>query len=367
MIYRNPDEYVVVEEQVWIPLEITLSDEGFYRACRYGAREWNAAEANGTAALYRMSDSWKIYQPISVPGATAYFNIPESDAILLAFQNGAEEWKRGELRNDPLRQNIQFVALEEEEEEEILVIKGNPLSRKSFTDIVAIGNSVAALSPSVVREEERKDEELADGTGAGAGGPGDGDSGKGGADDEEELLENIIPLDYAIATATLQTDVQIKQSSEAGLSESELVGEAVAAATDADADADAYSFDDLSFFDEYIERATQAAEEEKSEVTDLLAAGDDFKFETTDDLLADLEAAAEERDSDQSRHTDQIRNPDQSRHTDQSSNSDQSRHPELDSGSRTKTIIIISSVTIAAVLAAGIIIKGKKRREEESK
>lgn len=389
MIYRNTSEYVVMEDQVWIPLEITLSDEGFYRACRYGAREWNAADANGTAALYRMRDSWKIYQPISVPGASAYFNIPESDAILLAFQNGAEEWKRGELRNDPLRQNIQFVALEEEEEEEVIVIKGNPLSRKSFNDIVSIGNSVAALGPSAVREEEEKDEKPAS---AGDDGNSDGnDSGEREGDenvfvenvfgendftafDDNALLEDLFPLDYAIATATLQTDVQVKQSeSVALLPVSDTETPAVEASENTGSSEEEFK-DDLSFLEEYLEQTSKAqaasvsAADEKFETTeDFLSdlkkragegdskisdseknqeiekADDNFNFETTDDFLTDLKKAAEDR------------------------HSDQSRHPELDSGSRTKSIIIISSVTIAAVLAAGIIIKGKKRREEESK
>ena len=65
----------------------------------------------------------------------------------------------------------------------------------------------------------------------------------------------------------------------------------------------------------------------------------DYKFETTDDFLTDLEAAEAK-----------------------------GRHPELDSGSKstgTRNILIITSVTLAAALAAGIIIYGKKKREGE--
>ncbi len=400
LIYRNHAEFIVVDDQVWVPLEITLSDEGFFRACRYGAREWNAADAQGTAALYRMKDSWEIYQPISVPGATAYFNIPDSNAILLAFQKGAEEWKAGELKTDPTRAQIQFVALnDEDEEEEQFVLKGNPLSRKSLSDIVNIGNAVAALSPNQVREEKSDDEF------EGAGNDGDGDG------DDDELLENIIPLDYALATATLQTDVNVKPGTTETLifedEESEVAEPAVpktakfefdsetpvadtkvtvvdaestvvepvettaVAETPAPAEAEEDTYDDLSFLEDYYERATQqgtivetekpavAATEntvvdaestvvepvETTAVTETAAtvASDDYTFETTDDFLADLEAAAEAR------------------------HSNEARHPELVSGSKTKTIIIISSVTIAAVLAAGIIIFGKKKREEESK
>ena len=203
-IFKNRSEYIVDDGKVWMPLEITLSDEGFYRACRYGAREWNAADAKGAAALYKMHDSWKIYQPISVPGASAFFNIPESEIITVAFQRGLDEWKRGELRNTPLNQQYQFVILNEDDEEETqVVIKGNPLSEKSLNDILALGNKAVALVPPGVREETSEKDP-------------DGKAGDGDDDDDfdfdfdDELIENLIPLDFAIAT--LQTDVPVKQS-----------------------------------------------------------------------------------------------------------------------------------------------------------
>ena len=343
LLYRNSSEYIVVDDQVWIPLEITLSDEGFYRACRYGAREWNNAEAQGAAALYKMHDSWEIYQPISVPGATAYFNIPESENILLAFQTGADEWKRGLLKNDPLRPVVQFVALEEENEEEELVIKGNPLSEKSLNDILTLGNSVAALSPSVLHEEEEKDERLAEG----GDGDGDGDGDGNGDSSYDEfganaLIEDLFPLDFAIATATLQTDVSVK-SSEENIGLEEITEETEAAMSDEVEEEELPAVtlpDEITKLPDFIiphaEEVAEAEEEAPAPVEqeEEVAVDNekDFEFENTDDFLKELEAASEKS-----------------------------------AKGKTKTIVIISTVTIAAALAAGLIIFGKKKREEESK
>ena len=339
LLYRNSSEYIVVDDQVWIPLEITLSDEGFYRACRYGAREWNNAEAQGAAALYKMHDSWEIYQPISVPGATAYFNIPESENILLAFQTGADEWKRGLLRNDPLRPVVQFVALEEENEEEELVIKGNPLSEKSLNDILTLGNTVAALSPSVLHEEEEKDERLAEG------GDGDGDGDGDGSYDEfgaNALIEDLFPLDFAIATATLQTDVSVKTSEEnIGLEEITEETEAAMSEEEEEEELPAVTLpDEITKLPDFIiphtEEVAEAEEEAPAPVEQeeevAVDNENEFEFENTDDFLKELEAASEKS-----------------------------------AKGKTKTIVIISTVTIAAALAAGLIIFGKKKREEESK
>ena len=173
--FRNTSEFIIIDDEVWVPLEITLSDEGFYKACRYGAKEWNSANVTGDAALYRMSDSWKIYQPISVPGASAYFNMPESDDIALAFNTAIDQWSKGELKPIVSDQSVKFVMLQQKEEpdEEEVVITETPVTPESLNDILKIGNAVAALSPSAMREEELDDER-------------DSTSGSGDGDDEDE-------------------------------------------------------------------------------------------------------------------------------------------------------------------------------------
>ena len=430
-VFRNTSEFIFVDDEVWVPLEITLSDEGFYRACRYGAREWNTANANGTAALYKMSDSWKLYQPISVPGATAYFNMPDSKAIALAFANGMDQWSRGELKTLAVDSSVKFVMLDEKDEtsEPELVLKGNPLSSNSLKDIVALANKSPVLPTAAIREEELEDDD---------------------ENDEDELLEDVLPLDFAIAT--LQTDstvverpsnseVEIEEdafatSSEYDIFEPKTVENESESAVVELSQSDSIETTEeenpfaslesmaLAFLEEnpetqvyvtpkqvakketpvvekssespvvewsrsdriettattespVIESTTESPVIEKSteEPVVELSQSDrietdydgesvknqaervglglttetentsDYKFETTDDFLTDLEAAEADTAAEA-----------------------KGRHPELDSGSKstgTRNILIITSVTLAAALAAGIIIYGKKKREGE--
>jgi hypothetical protein len=81
----------------WMPVEITIPAEGFTQAVRVGAREWQGAavslEANqsGTTEpgmLYPMRDSWKLYPPVSVPGAGERLpSLPAEDALIKAIDN----------------------------------------------------------------------------------------------------------------------------------------------------------------------------------------------------------------------------------------------------------------------------------------
>lgn len=90
--FASLDELIIDGDEVWIPLEITLTDEGFNKAWRVGAREWNQANANGTAAIYKMKDSWRIYNPVSVPGAQAQFSLPDEQLVGKLFSHSVDDF-----------------------------------------------------------------------------------------------------------------------------------------------------------------------------------------------------------------------------------------------------------------------------------
>ncbi len=90
--FINLDEFIVDGDNVWVPLEITLTDEGFNKAWHKGAWEWNVANRKGSAMLYKMEDSWKIYRPVNVPGATARFTLPEEQYVAKLFSHSVDQF-----------------------------------------------------------------------------------------------------------------------------------------------------------------------------------------------------------------------------------------------------------------------------------
>ena len=83
------------EGRRWMPVEITVPGEGFAQAWRIGAREWRNAEA-GRKAVYPMGDSWKLYPPVSVPGAGDRLPLlpPETEIVTRynAVMNRLKDW-----------------------------------------------------------------------------------------------------------------------------------------------------------------------------------------------------------------------------------------------------------------------------------
>ena len=90
--FDSLDNLIVNENKVWVPLEITLSDEGFNKAWHKGAWEWNTANRTGDAMIYPMEASWKVYKPVSVPGAAAKFTLPGDEEVAEGFSYIVDEF-----------------------------------------------------------------------------------------------------------------------------------------------------------------------------------------------------------------------------------------------------------------------------------
>jgi hypothetical protein len=76
--------YIEAEGKIWVPFEVTLSQDTFGLAWTYGAREWK--KAGDQAALIPLKEAWSSYLPISVPGADSPIEIPSRDQIIKIFK-----------------------------------------------------------------------------------------------------------------------------------------------------------------------------------------------------------------------------------------------------------------------------------------
>ncbi|MCL2758958.1 MAG: hypothetical protein FWD22_01965 [Treponema sp.] len=69
----------------WLPVEITVPEEGFTRAWRIGARQWR--NSGNDAALYSIRDSWQVYPSVTVPASGDQLPImPSRDEIIRAME-----------------------------------------------------------------------------------------------------------------------------------------------------------------------------------------------------------------------------------------------------------------------------------------
>jgi outer membrane protein OmpA-like peptidoglycan-associated protein len=86
-------DIIELDGKRWLPLEITVPDQGFVSAWRIGAREWRTGGPE--ASLYPIREAWKLYPAVTVPASGNRLpEMPDQAAIIRAMEvelQGKEE------------------------------------------------------------------------------------------------------------------------------------------------------------------------------------------------------------------------------------------------------------------------------------
>ena len=76
--------YVVKEDRVWIPYEITLCTDTFDLALRTGYTQW--IKAGEEAVLIPLEDAWTAFKAVSVPESDTSIQMPDRDQLIYNFK-----------------------------------------------------------------------------------------------------------------------------------------------------------------------------------------------------------------------------------------------------------------------------------------
>lgn len=71
-------KYVVIDDTVWVPVEITVPQDSYRLALSLGMRQWNKYPDDH--ALIPIAEAWKEYKPVSVPASDITLQFPK-DAL----------------------------------------------------------------------------------------------------------------------------------------------------------------------------------------------------------------------------------------------------------------------------------------------
>ena len=90
--YHRPEDLIIEDEKVWLPVEVTTRDAGFLRAWQEGAKRWREHSATGQAALYRTHDSWQVYEPVGFTESGAQIPLPERARVITRYRSEVERF-----------------------------------------------------------------------------------------------------------------------------------------------------------------------------------------------------------------------------------------------------------------------------------
>lgn len=80
-ISLNPEQYIILDNQIWIPLEATAVGSSFTEAWYKGGEIYYRWEKEKKVEITRMHDAWGVYQPATLPPAVWSPALPTKDKI----------------------------------------------------------------------------------------------------------------------------------------------------------------------------------------------------------------------------------------------------------------------------------------------
>jgi tetratricopeptide (TPR) repeat protein len=107
--YSRPQDFIIRDGSVWLPVEITMTASRFADAWQTGAQEWREYSAKGQAELLPVLSSWSVYEPVGqIPPLATAVNLPAPAAIAAGYRGEMSRFIDQEIarRAEPLRKEI---------------------------------------------------------------------------------------------------------------------------------------------------------------------------------------------------------------------------------------------------------------------
>ncbi|RLD33981.1 MAG: hypothetical protein DRI73_04585, partial [Bacteroidetes bacterium] len=84
-IFSRPDELVIIDDKVWVPVEITMFQDSFEKAWQMGAKEWRENTSKEQSILYPTRESWQLYQAVGFNEGSS-IQPPDKSRVSSAFE-----------------------------------------------------------------------------------------------------------------------------------------------------------------------------------------------------------------------------------------------------------------------------------------
>ena len=83
--FNNRDNFILIEDEVWVPVEITRIQDGFLDAWETGARLWRENSEKDTLAFLPVDEAQDIYQPVGLRSEQLNLDFPDNEEILSSY------------------------------------------------------------------------------------------------------------------------------------------------------------------------------------------------------------------------------------------------------------------------------------------
>ncbi len=96
-VFSNTDDFIFLDDETWVPIEITLVSDGFLKAWKVGAKDWRENITRGDAVMYPIHQAWEFYEPVAIPGSALSLIFPDKENIISNYTDNLQQFINREI------------------------------------------------------------------------------------------------------------------------------------------------------------------------------------------------------------------------------------------------------------------------------
>jgi tetratricopeptide (TPR) repeat protein len=95
--FLRPEDFIVFDNKIWLPVEVTVRKESFLRAWEVGAQLWREYHPKDQARLFPLHEAWQTYEPVGFSGDPASIEMPDEKRLLRVYLDEVREFVQREI------------------------------------------------------------------------------------------------------------------------------------------------------------------------------------------------------------------------------------------------------------------------------
>jgi len=101
-LFSNREDLIFQDNDTWIPVEITMIDEGFLAAWRQGAKQWRENRTAETAAFFPIREAWSTYPPTGIIERDSDVTLPDLGTLTPRYTSTLDHFVELQIKDRTL-------------------------------------------------------------------------------------------------------------------------------------------------------------------------------------------------------------------------------------------------------------------------
>ncbi|OHD24839.1 MAG: hypothetical protein A2Y38_18815 [Spirochaetes bacterium GWB1_59_5] len=96
--FTGANDFIYMNDDTWVPVEVTLVQEGFIKAYRTATKQWKEAVNKKVEGFFPIHEAWKVYQPVGFTGGTLSLLFPSADSVIQSYKANLDAFVTQEIQ-----------------------------------------------------------------------------------------------------------------------------------------------------------------------------------------------------------------------------------------------------------------------------